>query len=486
MKTRREVVAVLLLMMLVSMTGVHTAMTAQHPPDTTTSPPPEPEAPKTDTAAAGRDAMRQASARAAAEKAGKAAAEKLAAERIAAETDAADKAAIEKTAADKKAAEVKAAEQKAADAKALAEKIAFDKAAAAKAAMEAAAAERRWRMLLLITSAALSFIAVILLSFLLFRLRRSNAEQAELARCLDGVASKLDTALQFLDGKLQKISAGIAEKVAEANFLTPAHLSPIAADLGKLHEDVARIGQDVAEIASRPAASSRTSDQVTVERQILGEWWKSFRANPDLSAAFDNASRETTWMPLLKELTKVVPADLKPTFDAVVAPCEEHRILIQKISLVPRVVSGEVERLTNEAEELRRTREFADLLQSAQSAGDASGRLSFRVKSWITDTFLPFADLYLQRYQQARLDNRHDELQPGLTLVRQLLQIAAVEPIDVTPGETAFDSTRHIGRSTTNDHRFADGVITGVVRNGFVEGGQQVIRQPEVIVNRTR
>ena len=70
--------------------------------------------------------------------------------------------------------------------------------------------------------------------------------------------------------------------------------------------------------------------------------------------------------------------------------------------------------------------------------------------------------------------------------MREVLRVASVEPIDVTPGETLFDSARHVGRSTSNDPRFADGVITGVVRNGFIEGGRQVIRQPEVIVNRTR
>jgi len=95
-------------------------------------------------------------------------------------------------------------------------------------------------------------------------------------------------------------------------------------------------------------------------------------------------------------------------------------------------------------------------------------------------------DLYLQRCQQAQIEKRDGATSEGLTLVRNMLRIAAVEPIEVTPGETLFDSTRHVGRSTSNDPRFADGVITGVVRNGFIEGGQLVIRQPEVIVNRMR
>jgi molecular chaperone GrpE (heat shock protein) len=41
-----------------------------------------------------------------------------------------------------------------------------------------------------------------------------------------------------------------------------------------------------------------------------------------------------------------------------------------------------------------------------------------------------------------------------------------------------------MGRSTANNPNFADGIIVGVVRNGFIRGGREVIRQPEVIVNR--
>src|SRR5258708_7333392 len=177
----------------------------------------------------------------------------------------------------------------------------------------------------------------------------------------------------------------------------------------------------------------------------------------------------------------VVPADLKSTFDAVAGPCREHRSLLQRIELIPRIVNGNFSRLTTDAEEIRRTRELASLLTS-----ELARALDFRIKSWVTDSFLPFADLYLQRCQQAQLEKSNGEMNEGLSLVRQMLHVAAVEPIDVKPGETIFDGTRHVGRSTSNDPRFPDGVITGVVRNGFIEGGQQVLRQPEVIVNRTR
>lgn len=371
-------------------------------------------------------------------------------------------------------------------------------AAAARAAVEAARkdadADHRDLLAVAATSAIVSFVALALLSRVLFQRKpqpEPQPEETEIERHLKSLHAKLDATLSLVDEKLQKTSDVVADRLSATPFVTPGHLIPISARINKLQDELARVENEVVEIATRPSqgpppSTRPAADPVALERQVLGEWWKVFRANAELSAVFDSAAQDSAWDPLLRELTKVVPPDLKPTFDAVTAPCREHRIVIQKIGLVPRLVSGDAERLPTDAEELRRTREFADLLQSVQWGSDASSRLTFRYKSWVTDTFLPFADLYLQRYQQARLESRHADLQPGVTLVRQLLRIAAVEPIEVTPGETPFDSTRHIGRSTTTDPRFADGVITGVVRNGFIEGGQQVIRQPEVIVNRTR
>jgi hypothetical protein len=360
--------------------------------------------------------------------------------------------------------------------------------AAAERASTASIATKSVATLSLIAAVAGVFFSSTALFFLVLPFLRKPSPQPpkenELALRLTEVTRKLENGLQSLADRVQKSGAAIEERLAPANVARPEHLTPINKEVRGLREDVAHLRQQLAQFP-RAAAEQPATDPVALERQVLAEWWKLFRANGELSAAFDAASQDSAWDPLLRDLTKTVPQDLKPTFDAVVAPWREHRHLIQKIAYVPRLVGGDVERLPD-AEELRRMREFADLLRSAQSSADAPNRLTFRFKSWVTDAFLPFADLFLQRYQQARLDNRHRELEAGVALVIDLLRVAAVEPIDVTPGETPFDSTRHIGRSTSNDQRFADGVITGVVRNGFIEGGQQVIRQPEVIVNRLR
>lgn len=314
---------------------------------------------------------------------------------------------------------------------------------------------------LLIACVALSLIAIALLAFVLIRRRREAAQEADNAQ-------RLDTAIRLLD-----------KTIHGANVLTAEELMPIACEIEKLREEIAGVFRVVEKIATNPA--QQRSDPVGLEHEVLGESWKQFRSNHDLSAALEEALQDRAWGLLLDELKSVIPADLKPTFEAVTIPCREHRTFVQKVDLIPRVVSGKLPRLATDAEEVRRTRELASLLTT-----DVVNRLDFRFKSWVTDTFLPFADLYLQRYQEAQLEKRGGELQAGVSLVRQVLSIAAVEPIEVTLGETPFDSMRHIGRSTTNDPRFSDGVITAVVRNGFIEGGQEVIRQPEVIVNRMR
>jgi hypothetical protein len=317
---------------------------------------------------------------------------------------------------------------------------------------------------LLIACAALSAIAVALLVLLLLRRKRDTLRE------IDAV-TRLDLVINVLD-----------EKLNAADVLTVAELTPIAEGLEKLRGGIAGLQRVVERaIATPPPPPPPPADAVALEHQILAESWKKFRADQELSAAFDDAMTDRAWTQLIDELTNVVPADLQPTFDAVIGPCREHRTLVQQIGLIPRVLSGTFPRLATDAEEVWRTRELASLLTAENTQ-----RLDFRFRSWVTDAFLPFADLYLQRYQQARFEHGDGALEAGADLVRKVLRAAAVEAIDVTPGETLFDSARHVGRSTTNDPRFPDGVITGVVRNGFIEGGQQVIRQPEVIVNRMR
>lgn len=300
-------------------------------------------------------------------------------------------------------------------------------------------------------------------------------------------------AFLIVQGKREQIPDRVAEvtrrlldeRLRAANLVTNDDVAPLATGVDKLRLDVASLTVTVEQLLSRMPTTTPAplapEDRVALERQILSESWKQFRRNGELSAALDDALQEGEWTQLLDQLVNIVPADLKPTFDSVVAPCREQRALLKRIGLIPRIAAGNLPRLPTDAEEIRRTRELAALLTS-----EVPRIVEFRFRNWVTDSFIGFADLYLQRYQQAQLDDGAETMRQGVGLVRQVLRAAAVEPIEVTPGETLFDSTRHVGRSTSNDPRFSDGVITGVVRNGFIEGGQLVIRQPEVIVNRMR
>lgn len=487
--TRAWIVAVLLIAASAHSYGQDSTTTTQPPPSPANTPQQTQGGGSAvvDPAAAAQEAQRKRDAAAAR----KATEERAAQEKAAAEKASADKAAAEKLAAEKAAAERVAAQNAAAlqktTEKAAAEQAARDKATAQEAAIKAAAAERLLFKRLLIATAISSSIAVILLTLPFFR-RKPKPQprpEEEIVRRLTTVASKLDAALELVDEKLQTTCDAIKQQVGAATLLTPAHLTGVATVLGDLRDQVVQVRQAVEEPANRPASDHSEEQFVAFERKILNTSYKAFCANRELSDALDTAVRENTWIPLIDDLNKVVPPDLKPTFEAVIAPCKEHWNLVQKIgTVVPKVIERKAGDLPA-ADEARRAREYANVLQTAQS-GDGAARLTFGFKSWITDNFLTFADLYLQRYQQSHAESGPDDLQTGVSLVRELLSLAAVEPIDVVPGETSFDSTRHIGRSTSNDPHIADGVITGVVRNGFIEGGQQVIRRPEVIVNRNR
>ena len=279
-------------------------------------------------------------------------------------------------------------------------------------------------------------------------------------------------------GQAEATIRGLGDTLRAAKLAT---FDDVAMRFDRLRADIAALAASIEQGRAQPSSASGSGDPVALERQVLAESWKQFRKNADRSSALDDALHDRAWTQLLDRLTPVVPSNLKPSFDAAIDPCREQRSILQRLELIPQIVDGTFARLPSDAEEIRRTRELAALLNSA-----VDRVTEFRFKNWVTDSFLSFADLYLQRCQQATPDQQNGEMRDGLLLVRQVLHAADVEPIDVTPGETLFDSTRHVGRSTSNDPRFADGVITGVIRNGFVEGGRQVIRQPEVVVNRMR
>lgn len=330
-----------------------------------------------------------------------------------------------------------------------------------------------WLLPLIVVAAASSLLAAALQP-LLYRYHR-----AAIARCANGLTvleTKVESGVRFVGDGIHKANAEVVGKIEAADEATMSRLTSLFVEVGDLKESLGKVSTLLEETATTPSGGG---DAVRLEHEILAEHWKQFREKKDL-----DTTQEKPWENLLEELAAIVPAELRASLDAVLTPYREQKLLIQKIGIIPHVISGKM-RLASEAAELKRARDLVQLLIATQSA-DGDSRLRFPFPTWVTDTFLPFADLYLQSYQKAHLEQRDGDLRKGVSLVRQILRLAAVEPIDVTLGETRFDSARHIGRFTSSDPHFPDGVITGVVRNGFVDGGRQVIRQPEVIVNRVR
>jgi hypothetical protein len=292
-------------------------------------------------------------------------------------------------------------------------------------------------------------------------------------------------------GKLDTSAMAISE--AHKKFSESAHnsllaMASILADAEKRRADAER--QLLTERSSATNGEPQAGGgSVQLEREVLREAWRTFLKNEELTTLLAGVAKDEMWKKceplLLFQLQKYVPEDLKPTFDSVIAPARDFHNLIRKITLIPRVIDGQVP-LASEAQELMRTRELAHLLVMTQSSNLIADRLTFRLRPWIADSFIGFADLYIQRYQEARIENKHAALEPGLRIVRSVLEVAEIEPVELSLGETPFDSTQHVGRSAANDPRFPEGVIVGVIRNGFIRSGQDVIRQPEVVVNRMR
>lgn len=314
---------------------------------------------------------------------------------------------------------------------------------------------------------------------------------------LDSRMSAGESRVLELVGMIEEVKEEVTKQFAEhdnawnerlSNALSMA-LPPANPDLGQLFQDVEALKASQKAASNASDDGDSTSSSIVLEREILKEAWSKFCKNDEIKSTLASAWDER-WMavrePLLRHLPQLVPEDLRPTFEAAVAPAKDFHGLTSKVSLVRLLVDGKgkIPPLPSEAQELMRLRELTGLLTIIQTSNLVADRLNFRLEPWIVDSFLGFADLFLQRYQKAQMEKRESQLQPGYEIVRQILKIADLEPVDLTLGVTPFDSARHIGRSTASDPSVASGVILGVIRNGFIRGGQQVIRQPEVIVNR--
>jgi len=296
------------------------------------------------------------------------------------------------------------------------------------------------------------------------------------------------------DERLAKLAAAMASRsmVEELGARLDALQERLGEPAGpRLDELTARLAacEESARQALLPAPRPEP-DGIPLEREVFAETWKKFtREHREVLAALEAARRDDRWRdvrePLLLQLPPCVPDDLKPTFDAAMTPPREFHHLLTKLTVAQRLAQNELDPLAA-VQELTRLREYINFLVILQNTSLASDRLNFRLESWIMDQFLGFADLFLQRAQQGATDAQRaqpDSLALGQRIVERVLQLADLQPVALIPGVTPFDSSRHVGRSTTSDARLANGVIAGVIRNGFVRG-QKVIRQPEVIVNR--
>lgn len=288
----------------------------------------------------------------------------------------------------------------------------------------------------------------------------------------------------------ETLAAAIAALRADVRQNAPSatEIETVRAELGEqlaavaaqLHDRLARIAERLEENA---ALLNDPRDLARAEHERLVEQWRRFSARPELVAAWSAAPDEQPWERVFAALETAVPAELRPSFDAAAEPYRPYQQLRRKLKIASRVVAGELADVLPAAA-AERARDLTRILEDLQKDGGGA-LLDFSFEKWMTSDFLPFADLFIRRYQIARAEGSGGaELQRGFALIRELLEAASLAPIDVTPGETRFDSRCHVGSSTSSDPRFPDGVITGVVRNGFIEGGRLVIRQPEVIVNR--
>jgi hypothetical protein len=265
-------------------------------------------------------------------------------------------------------------------------------------------------------------------------------------------------------------------------------------DLSSLKQQASRLNELEAAVAKVRQAPSEPglswTNLTSFERESLKTSWRRYQKSEPRAAELAERIKidprfELIRVDLLTELPQAVLADerLKAACGSLLEPVKEFYNLCLRVSDIPDLL-GDVRPEDDPRRDIVRMREKVALLAVLRHGQGGRERLAFDLEKWIREQFLSFADLFLRVYQQARCDGSAAGLDEGYAIVCRVLRVANLEPIEIDLGQTRFDSSQHIGRSTVSRPEMPDGTIAGVVKNGFRQVGGQVVQQPEVIVNR--
>lgn len=260
-------------------------------------------------------------------------------------------------------------------------------------------------------------------------------------------------------------------------------------DLPKLREQINELQKAEEDRVTGEKELSLT-DLVDLELSSLKAGWEKYREQQRQVAilaesAASNPRFAMIHSDLLTDLPRAVGADerLLAACESLLDPVKDFYNFSVRVSRIPGPVDPQVLQ-RDPGKVLMNIRERAQTLAFLQDGRSGTQRLSFDLEKWIREQFLSFADLLLRTYQEARLDGTSGNLEEGRALVLKILLEAGLEPVEIVLGQTSFDSSKHIGRSTASRPSMRDGTIASVVKNGFQQVGGPVVQQPEVIVNR--
>lgn len=339
------------------------------------------------------------------------------------------------------------------------------------------------------------------LAYLLFQRSRGRSQpqlspsqpqlSPELLKSIGLRLTKLESSqgqTDVLKAELGKRWAGLEGEIAERTHFVEERIHEQYREVGSLMQRVKFLADQVQGLSVMKGTPVEAPSILPWERDVLIEAWKRFRDSKEHLAALESALTDGEWRAirdsLLFGLPQVIPEDLRAAFDAMLAPVRGFHTLVTKLSLIPRLVNGDLPTLESEAQEALRIRELMALLIMTQNSGTLADQLNFSLRGWLENDFVGFADRFLQRLQQARLEGESGLFEKGYELILQALRHADLAPIDLFLGMTVFDSRLHTEVSPARFPNLPDGVVVAVVRNGFMRGNGEVVSQAEVIVNR--
>lgn len=235
----------------------------------------------------------------------------------------------------------------------------------------------------------------------------------------------------------------------------------------------------------RPKEPDSLDAAIKAESDLLAFAWQKWEGREAFKRAIEEADRSKPVVQVRGELIRNLgPAlvglpNLQGLLQAVLAPLQEFETTRSQFRTTEWLIGGGGE---SDLAHLLNLRKSLYFLHSMTSEGRERVLSGSNFERWLAASFVSFADEFWLSLQR-EAPTRRQSLQGAQSIILQALKTGGIVPIEIAPRRTRFDASEHEAISQEVHGDVGDGLVVGVVKNGFrFQDGR--IQRAKVIVNR--